>query len=629
MALNEKKRTRTALAAAAAGDRGNARRHPVLFTNLAGETSLERTPQLTQHRKWYFSRHNALPREQKRKMFVDNELGESIPASDSEDEGKGKESAPGIDGAGASTRWSFEEDLVACGLYEKLDRGQKALEAAARVLYTTVERKHIFAVHHRIAILQAPEGAARDVLAYGSINHMLNRWKGDDPSELTPRYHEHSTLPAALDSFENLFCYRCRKFDCGTHLPGMYILPLKRRADSEPAILSSKPCGGECFLRVPPVAAGSRAKGISSSGHRWTPLDDAVLSRGLTMFGEDLCSLTLLLAKSGSISCSDVRDRLLELQVIRVNSGDEALHEARAGGGGLSHGGIMVLKGGEAPAAAPLPPAGPVQKSRKTSLKKRSNNVATIRKRMRKPGMLWAEYVPCDCHARGKPCGEDCPCVQAGNFCERFCSCAAAGAVCKNRFMGCNCKSSCDNRLCPCYASGRECDPDLCHRGGSQAGDGTDDPRRSVQYITKCKNMALRQLRCPCPGVRMGVSTVSGMGAFLIKGARKGDLIGEYTGEIISQQEADRRGKIYDRNDCSYLFNLNDGFALDAEIKGNKLRFANHSANPNCEPKVVLVDGEHRVAIYARKDIAPGQEIFYDYKYEADKAPEWAREDSD
>ena len=41
------------------------------------------------------------------------------------------------------------------------------------------------------------------------------------------------------------------------------------------------------------------------------------------------------------------------------------------------------------------------------------------------------------------------------------------------------------------------------------------------------------------------------------------------------------------------------------------------------------MDGEHRVAIYAKKDIAPGQEIFYDYKYDADKAPEWARDDSD
>ena len=619
--------TRTASAAAAAGD-GNARLHPVLFTNHAGETTLERTPKLPEHRKWYYSRRNALPREQKRKMFVDNELGESIPASDSEDEGKVKESTPGVDGAGASTRWSFEEDMVASGLYEKLDRGKKALEAAARVLYKTTERKHIFAVHHRIAILQSPEDAARDVLAYGSINQMLNRWKGDDPSELTQRYREHSTLPAALDSFENLFCYRCRKFDCGCHLPGMYILPLKRKADSEPATFSPKPCGKKCFLYVPPDTTGSRTKGVSASGHRWTPLDDAVLLRGLTMFGEDLCSVNRLLAKSGSISCSDVRDRLLELQAISIDSGGEARQEAAAGGEGLSRGGIMILNRGLNPAAVPQLPVATVHKSRKTSLRKRSNSRAPARKRMKKPVLLWAEYVPCDCYARGKPCGEDCPCAQAGNFCERFCSCAAAG-VCSNRFMGCNCKSSCDNRSCPCFASGRECDPDLCHRCGWQIGDGKDDSRQSVQYITKCKNMALRELRSPCPGVRMGISTVSGMGAFLVKGARKGDLIGEYTGEIISQQEADRRGKIYDRNDCSYLFNLNDGFALDAEIKGNKLRFANHSSTPNCEPKVLLVDGEHRVAIYAKKDIAPGQEIFYDYKYDADKAPEWARDDSD
>ncbi|PWA43112.1 hypothetical protein CTI12_AA538850 [Artemisia annua] len=41
--------------------------------------------------------------------------------------------------------------------------------------------------------------------------------------------------------------------------------------------------------------------------------------------------------------------------------------------------------------------------------------------------------------------------------------------------------------------------------------------------------------------------------------AAKDDYIGEYTGELISDDELDVRGKLYKKaNTSSYLFNLND-----------------------------------------------------------------------
>lgn len=182
----------------------------------------------------------------------------------------------------------------------------------------------------------------------------------------------------------------------------------------------------------------------------------------------------------------------------------------------------------------------------------------------------------------------------------KYCYCISA--TCGNFFKGCSClKGKCQTGFCPCFTAEKECDPDLC---------------LNCEKHKKCLNQNI--LKGNHKHLFLGVSTIreAGWGIFVEENIKTNEFIAEYTGELLSIDEAERRGRVCDKKNCSYIFHLDSLNEIDAMRKGNKTRFINNSnKEPNCYPKIMMVNGEHRIGIYANKNILPNTELFYDYGY--------------
>ena len=120
------------------------------------------------------------------------------------------------------------------------------------------------------------------------------------------------------------------------------------------------------------------------------------------------------------------------------------------------------------------------------------------------------------------------------------------------------------------------------------------------------------------PVIRIDASCVHGRGVYATNLIKNGTRIIEYTGKRIPDEK-----RIEDNNSShTFYFGLDNGLVIDPRIGGNDARWINHSCNPNCE----AIEEEDRIFIYAMRDIAPGEELFYDYALEiAEPLTEQAR----
>ena len=75
-------------------------------------------------------------------------------------------------------------------------------------------------------------------------------------------------------------------------------------------------------------------------------------------------------------------------------------------------------------------------------------------------------------------------------------------------------------------------------------------------------------------------SGIQGRGAFAVRPIRKGTRIIEYTGEVITQDEGDRR---YDDESMArhhtFLFDLDDGTVVDGAVGGSDAATASFAAS--------------------------------------------------
>ncbi|KAK9838060.1 hypothetical protein WJX74_010862 [Apatococcus lobatus] len=142
--------------------------------------------------------------------------------------------------------------------------------------------------------------------------------------------------------------------------------------------------------------------------------------------------------------------------------------------------------------------------------------------------------------------------------------------------------------------------------------------REAVRDEGSADTSRWKHLKGRTKDLKFGRSHVHAWGLFAMETIEPGDFVIEYVGELIRLKLSDAREAEYEASGLgsSYLFRIDHEWVVDATKKGGFARFINHSCDPNCHTKIIIVDGIKHIAIYAKRVIEPNEELFYDYKFE-------------
>jgi len=188
--------------------------------------------------------------------------------------------------------------------------------------------------------------------------------------------------------------------------------------------------------------------------------------------------------------------------------------------------------------------------------------------------------------------------------------------------VGCECFPRCSPANCPCPSNSMS-------KFAYDRSKRVLLPPRSPIY--ECNKSCKCSMDCPNRVIQKGLTTRvcifrtdngRGWGLKTREFIPKNKFVVEYVGEIITSEEAERRGKLYDSKQQTYLFDLDfhdedATFTVDAYRYGNVSHFINHSCGPNLQVYSVWVDTLDprlpRIGLFATRDINAGEELSFDY----------------
>ena len=116
----------------------------------------------------------------------------------------------------------------------------------------------------------------------------------------------------------------------------------------------------------------------------------------------------------------------------------------------------------------------------------------------------------------------------------------------------------------------------------------------------------------------MDVGGEKGLGVVATESLRKGEIVCSYPGQLISGDLGMERFHTYNKLLGSYLYFFDHGGkrkCIDATCSGGVGRFINHSRKQqNLKPVCMTAgDGTPSIQFKLLRDVAPGQELLYDY----------------
>lgn len=236
------------------------------------------------------------------------------------------------------------------------------------------------------------------------------------------------------------------------------------------------------------------------------------------------------------------------------------------------------------------------------------------------------------------------------------------------RKQGCACTDGCQSsRKCPCYKQNVKLqNPTYTPQYLRETDETIIFQNRATSQINKVYNFNECHAGCGCdkdvcfnfllgrPNLKKfkflikrlhktpsdGAAGFTMWGLFALEDIPAGAFLMDYRGEVVTKKQGDMRGKFYDANGLSYLFDMNDPLdsdekekfiqkaysneffplCLDAMFFGNEARFINHCCDPNVQSFNLTGQYDsntlHSVGLFSSRAIKKGEELNLDYQWD-------------